>query len=176
MEGLNEININDKEKIKKFIDENPSAANEAFNIIVHYHKIGDDDFVKFITNLITDHEVLIDVFSYGIINNVNSILINILESGIYPSFINTKEGKVKTLDYAVETRNLDLINLLINYGYYTPRLNNEIINIAIDNDNVYTIILLTTHGYEITNNDIHTAVIRNAENIIKYLKSKGIKF
>lgn len=176
IEEFKSINIEDQNKIKQYLQKYPFLANHSLHIIKHYGNKDLGLFASYITNLITDNNVLHEVFGIALINTFTDVLINILQSGIYPDNIKIDNKYIKSLDYAVETENIELIKILIHYGYYTPRLNNEIFNLALQHDDLGLIQLLLEHNYEISNSEFKKAIEMSAKKIINYLLSSGRKF
>lgn len=170
------INIDDQNKIKQYLQKYPFLANHSLHIIKHYGNKDLGLFASYITNLITDNNVLHEVFGIALINTFTDVLINILQSGIYPDNIKIDNKYIKSLDYAVETENIELIKILIHYGYYTPRLNNEIFNLALQHDDLGILQLLLEHNYEISNSEFKQAIKMSAKQIVNYLLSSGRKF
>ena len=170
------INIDDQNKIKQYLQKYPFLANHSLHIIKHYGNKDLGLFASYITNLITDNNVLHEVFGIALINTFTDVLINILQSGIYPDNIKIDNKYIKSLDYAVETENIELIKILIHYGYYTPRLNNEIFNLALQHDDLGILQLLLEHNYEISNSEFKQAIKMSAKQIVNYMLSSGRKF
>lgn len=168
------INVEDEEKIKDFLDTHPFVANYAIDFIRYYGNKNSGIFASYITNYITDNEVLREVFAIALVNTFTDVLINILRSGIYPDHIKLNGEHIRPLDYAVETKNIELIKILIHYGYFTPRLNNEIFNIAVKKDDLHLLRLLLEHNYEVSSEDVKLAIKESAKKIVNYLFSSGI--
>lgn len=176
IEEFKSINIEDQNKIKQYLQKYPFLANHSLHIIKHYGNKDLGLFASYITNLITDNNVLHEVFGIALINTFTDVLINILQSGIYPDNIKIDNKYIKSLDYAVETENIELIKILIHYGYYTPRLNNEIFNLALQHDDLGILQLLLEHNYEISNSEFKQAIKMSAKQIVNYMLSSGRKF
>jgi len=176
LQEFKSINIEDQKKIREYLQKYPFLANHSIDIIKYYGNKDLGLFASYITNLITDNNVLHEVFGIALINTFTDVLINILQSGIYPDNIKIDNKYIKSLDYAVETENIELIKILIHYGYYTPRLNNEIFNLALQHDDLGLLQLLLEHNYEISNSEFKQAIEMSAKQIVNYMLSSGRKF